>query len=79
MDVKTLKSELCDAIKLMATERPCDSYQIHAEKELPADNDEFEEFVLELMDEIGANLYEFICHRMISTIPTSSLFTKEWI
>ncbi len=59
MDVKTLKTKLCDTIKLMATERPYDSYQIYAEKELPADNDEFEEFVLELMDDIGANLYEF--------------------
>jgi hypothetical protein len=59
MDVKTLKSKLCDTIKLMATDRPYDSYQVSAEKELPADNDEFEEFVFEVMDEIGANLYEF--------------------
>lgn len=59
MEVKNLKTKLCDTIKLMASKRPCDCYKVDAGKEFPSDNDDFEEFVFDVIDDIGANLYEF--------------------
>lgn len=60
MDVNKLISDLCEVIKRMATERPSETYRLKVKPEdFPNDEDIFEEFVFDTMDNIDANLLEF--------------------